>query len=198
MAKLRLFAAVGVPEDRLELLQRVVGPWLGSLAGARPVPLANQHITVKFIGWLADDLLEPVVQALARACAASLPAELALGALGAFPHARRARLVWAGVADPAGGLAALAARCERALLPLGVAAEARPYRAHLTLARLDPPRRLAEPLPEPPAAACSPFVAGELVLYRSHLGAGGARYEALHVLRLGQRYPEPPASYPGA
>lgn len=185
MGKLRLFAALDVPADRLEALRGVTAGWLGALPGARLVPPGNQHVTVKFIGWLDEGLLAAVAGALGRACAAAAPIELALGGLGAFPHTRRARVVWAGLGGGTEALAALAAACDEALAPLGVPAETRPFRAHLTLARIDPPRRLPEPLPEPPPAARLPFIAGQVVLYRSHLGPGGPRYEALRSLRLG-------------
>ena len=55
--------------------------------------------------------------------------------------------------------------------------EARPFRPHVTVARLrrgaTPPRAVAA-APEPLA-----FAGGPVVLFRSHPGRGGARYEPL-------------------
>ena len=184
MSKLRLFAALDVPDDRLAALEGAARPWLSSLPGARPVARANQHVTVKFVGWVDAGLLEPIGVALERALAGTGALTLALAGLGAFPSPRRARVVWAGLAGDTARVAELAAAADAALEPLGVAAERRPFRAHVTLARLDPPRRLPEPWPELPSAAGLPFSADRVVLYRSHLGPGGPRYEELRAFAL--------------
>ena len=82
------------------------------------------------------------------------------------------------LADPAGGLAALQAEVAGSLAAAGeYAPEARPFRAHVTVARL----RSGATAPRAAAAAPEPltFAGGAVVLYRSHTGPRGARYEAL-------------------
>src|SRR5688500_15706343 len=87
----------------------------------------------------------------------------------------RARVLWYGIEDPAGELAALA-RDLHSELGLEVAG---PYRPHLTLARA---RRL--PINLAPWLADASAPEGELVvdrldLMRSHLGDASARYEVV-------------------
>ncbi|MDP9347269.1 MAG: hypothetical protein M3P44_16455, partial [Actinomycetota bacterium] len=88
------------------------------------------------------------------------------------------------VLDPDGALAALHAEL-RTRLSEAVPAwtpEDRPLRPHVTVARV---RRGARPrragLPDVPAAAWS---SASLVLFRSHLGGGTARHEALARVEL--------------
>jgi 2'-5' RNA ligase len=62
--------------------------------------------------------------------------------------------------------------------------EARPFRAHVTVARVRREwRPRVDELPQAPQAS---FTAGAVVLFRSHLGGGGpSRYEALERADLG-------------
>ncbi|MEO6060318.1 MAG: RNA 2',3'-cyclic phosphodiesterase, partial [Thermoflexales bacterium] len=78
--------------------------------------------------------------AVTRALAA-LPAptgllSLTLDGLGAFPNLNRPATLWAGGQDEGGRIAELAARQGRALKTLGVEIDPRPFRPHLTLARV--------------------------------------------------------------
>jgi len=54
--------------------------------------------------------------------------------MGFFPNEHRPRAFWCGIAAPP-NLVELAADIDRALVPLGIAAETRPFTPHLTLAR---------------------------------------------------------------
>ena len=88
-------------------------------------------------------------------------------------------MLCAEVADEAGALAELQARVSAGLSSAGVyEPEARPFRAHATVARLRsgarPPRETATAGPEP-----IEFAGEALTLYRSSLRRGGAQYEPL-------------------
>lgn len=180
--KLRLFTAVRVPHDRLEWLDAAVGDLKG-LPGARWTSVEHQHVTLNFLGWVEARLLPAVVEAVDAAVAEHSPAELALDALGAFPRARRARVLWAGIDDPRGLLPALARDLGERLRAVGYEPEKRDYTAHLTLARLKAPRSVEGLLPQLPAPP-APFVVDRVTLFRSRLSPSGARYEALHEAYL--------------
>jgi 2'-5' RNA ligase len=61
--------------------------------------------------------------------------------------------------------------------------ESRPFLAHATVARVAKDARVrARPLPAPSAL---PVQGSQVTLYRSRLGAGGARYEPLTTVELG-------------
>ena len=182
--KLRLFLAVDVPRSHLETIAEAVAHLKEAWTDARWTPIENQHLTLKFLGWVAGDRLDEVVQACAAVTERHSAANLALEDLGAFPSARRVRVLWVGVEDPAGSLAALAAGLEGAFGPLGFKREERPFTAHLTLARFKTPRRIPEGLPSLGLGPLG-FDVSELVLYRSHLSSRGPRYEVLRTFPLG-------------
>jgi 2'-5' RNA ligase len=60
-----------------------------------------------------------------------------VGGIGCFPNSRRPRVVWAGIADPAGRLTCLQSAVEEALGSIGFTPEARRFTPHLTLGRIN-------------------------------------------------------------
>jgi 2'-5' RNA ligase len=184
-APLRLFAAVDIPPSAKEMVDRAVEPWRERLPTGRWVRPENWHITVKFLGRTWPRLVDRVREACGQAAGEIRPFRLALQGLGVFPGRTRARVLWVGLRDREGSLAALASaldrRLEREFPP-----EKRAFSAHLTVARFNPPipfREHADALKESQVEA-GPFRVGGLVLYRSHLSPRGARYEALETFSL--------------
>jgi len=178
---LRLFVAAEIPETQRAAVAAAAGSLRASLGdtlpGARWTGEGGWHVTLKFVGSVAEERLETVSAAVAAVAAGSAgPAEVRLTGLGAFPTARRARVLWVGLEEPDGVLAAAASALEERFRAEGFPAEARPWRPHLTLARL----RLPAPVELPAGGiGAEPFTVGELVLFRSHLHPSGAVYEAL-------------------
>lgn len=151
--------------------------------GLRWVPEDQWHLTLQFLGPVAR--LAPVVEALRPAVGQREPFSVRLGGAGAFPTAGRARVVWVGAAEGDEAVAGLAGVVSAALGPLGHEVEARPFRGHLTLARLKVPAPVGPVLdalgPGPVGAA---FTVDEVVLYESRLSPGGPRYSALERFSL--------------
>jgi 2'-5' RNA ligase len=157
--RLRLFLALPLPPESREAL----GAWQRAQAGGEGwSPPEGLHLTLAFLGErLPGDLvaLEAVGAAVARRHGAF---PLRTAGLGGFPDGARARVLWLDLA-PCPALEALATDLRRALANAGEAYDARPFRAHITLARF---RRLrsATGFPVPPPAA---FAADRLVLFES-------------------------------
>lgn len=136
------------------------------------------HLTLEFLGAVRE--LAPVVTALAGAAGAEPRFGFRLGAAGAFPRPRRARVIWIGAGEGAGPLARLASAVETALTPVGYAAGARPFRPHLTVARLRDPADVRAALDAIGPGAVGPaWTVEELVLFESRLSPRGATYSVL-------------------
>jgi 2'-5' RNA ligase len=180
---MRLFVAVPVPPAAEAAIDDALAPWRDAVPGARWIEAGNRHITLRFLGEVGEERRGEVETGLAGAAAGSGGFALGLDTLGAFPRAERARVLWVGLSDSSGGVARLAASVSAALEPVVASREAHPFVAHLTVARLDPPRSLPDDLlatPVPPVG----WTADRVVLFRSHLGAGSPRYEELASVRL--------------
>ncbi len=134
---MRLFLALSLPDDVRAELADATAPLREAAPHARWTPEAKLHITVRFLADQSDDFVSRAVPVLTRAAANTAPLTLALKGLGAFPTWSRARVVWAGVGyEPR--LELLHHDLEVACMSLGLEVEGRPFRPHVTLARLEP------------------------------------------------------------
>lgn len=182
-ARARLFVALELPARAPEALAR----WARRLEGPalRLVDPAGLHVTLCFLGWREEGEAESIGR-LARECVGSPPARVAL-ALGdaAWLPSRRPRVLAVDLSDVEGAAAVLQARVAAALAAgAGYQPEARPFRPHVTVARVRGGARVRarDPLPETPSLR---FRAAAVTLYRSRLSRAGALYEPLARAELG-------------
>jgi 2'-5' RNA ligase len=180
---LRLFVAFDVSEDTKAIVAEAIAPWREAYPKARWVPTENWHVTIKFMGRTWPRLVEWVNDTLRVTAATSAAFETRLIGLGSFPSPGRARVLWAGLDDGDGRMAGLAAAIDAALAR-EFEPEARAFRAHLTVARSEPPIRLPEDFAASPVTG-PPFPVDRLVLFRSHLQRPAPRYEPLATFPLG-------------
>jgi len=113
----------------------------GRRGGVRWVPPENAHLTLKFLGEVADALLDDIKGALKAAAAPAKPFELSLAGGGCFPNERAPRVIWLGVGDGREEAAAAAAAVERALAPFGFDRDKRRFHPHVTIGRVKDARR---------------------------------------------------------
>lgn len=171
------------------LAETVLG-WQAELAAAglraRFTPRHQLHLTLRFFA----DIPEPAAEAiLAELAARPHPAfRLSLEGAGAFPSEARPRVLWIGVAEGRRELGAMAADAEKAARALGLPPEPRPFRPHLTVARLSGagPAGLT-PWQAARGRAWGSQVVQEIMLFRSTLSAAGANHEPFGRVRLGSR-----------
>lgn len=144
------------------------------------------HVTLAFLGSRPEEEIEPIAVAVAGAVAALAPARLAALTAKPVPR-RRPRLFALDLEDDEHGRAASVQAAIAAALehPGFYEPERRAFWPHITIARVARGERHPAPLTVPPPA--DPFTASEVTLYRSHLGRGPARYEALRRAQLSAR-----------
>ena len=175
----RVFAAVPLSmEARLALADRLADHEIPG----RPVPPENWHLTLRFLGSVDEVTYERFIAGLDSADL-DPDFEVRLTVLGAFPNPRRATVLWAGLDRGAEELAYLAAIAEDAAQGSGLEPEDRPFQAHLTLSRIRPQTDVGELLATVGELGIS-WRCETMVVYRSHLGRGGAHYEALETFEL--------------
>lgn len=173
----RLFIAVPLTEEARGKIAAGVPPLPGRL-----VPPQNWHFTLRFLG-ATDARSRDTLIATLRAMQLGKRFSIRFDGLGAFPRVKRARIIWLGVTDGAEQLISLAESVEAAARRSGFAAEERPFKPHLTLTRVEPPRAVSDILSsQPPLAVTMPVT--EVALVRSSLGAGPARYEIVERFLL--------------
>jgi RNA 2',3'-cyclic 3'-phosphodiesterase len=177
----RAFVAVRPPDGALDAAEALVDSELSSIAGARWTTREQRHLTLQFLGNHAD--IDAVGAALGALALRS--GTVALGGVGVFPSARRARVLWVGVATGSSFLAQLSAAVGALLAPLGHEPEERQYHPHLTLARFKASLDLRDVIAaHADRAVGAPFPVDEVVLYESSVRNTGARYTARAVVTL--------------
>ena len=175
---MRLFTGLDVPAEvvaNLEELLRRLKP----TARIGWSPLANLHVTTKFIGEWPEERLGELTAALA-----GIPGRGAIPVrirrVGFFPNPHSPRNFWCGIEAP--GLAELAADIDSATAALGIARERRAFSPHLTLARIKERVEL-QPLREAiaalPTLEFGAFQADRFFLYQSKLRPTGSVYTKL-------------------
>lgn len=169
--------AVDLPAGVKEELGRIAAVLAPVVPGARFVPVENLHCTLSFLGGVEAERVPVVSAAIAESVAGLVDFPSFLDGIGAFPSERRARVLWVGLGDPAGGLAVLAEAVLEGLDRTGFPRERRPFHAHVTLARLSSPSRVDLAAP---AIDRSRFVVDRVTLFQSVLrGKSPPRYDPL-------------------
>jgi len=185
-ATVRAFLAVPVPEAARAGIADACGRLGRCLPGVRFGSAEQVHVTLHFFAALDPDGVAGV-QAAARAGASRVaPYRMGLAGAGAFPDPRRARVLWLGIRPGADETARLAAEVGAALRERGLPVEDRPFRAHVTLARLrEPHPGVAAALDAGRAVTIDPFDVARLVLFRSELSPRGAVHTEIGSYPLG-------------
>jgi 2'-5' RNA ligase len=172
----RLFIAVPLDESaRDEISERL------PILPGKPVPAENWHFTLRFLGATTTEKRDRITRDL-RNRSLGRRFSIRFSELGAFPNARRARILWVGVAGPAQRMSELAVIAESVARNAGFDGESRKFTAHLTISRIDPPANVSALMSQPSLEV--EMDVDRIVLYRSRLGKGPARYEEVLSLPL--------------
>jgi len=178
--RVRLFVALDIPEDVRAAIAALTAKLKSVCGSARWARIEGAHVTLKFIGEVPQENVEPIKTALQAVPFPAAPKIIFRG-VGFFPDARRPRVLWAGI-EAGPELRSLAASVETALEPLGFPREQREFSPHLTLARFDSTEKLAGLRAAIAAVGPPDFgqaIANEFYLYQSVLKRGGAEYTRL-------------------
>lgn len=146
---IRAFLAVELSEElrsRLAQVQRELRQQLShSLPKTVRIPWVQPaaiHLTIKFLGDIDEQVVQPMRDAIAQAMEGHRTIHIPLERLGVFPRPQQPRVLWVGPAvsweegDDATRLAELHRAVEERCQSFGFAPDGRPLSPHLTLARI--------------------------------------------------------------
>lgn len=178
MKDVRAFIAIDLPDGIKEELGALSTLLAAKTSGYKWVKPNTMHLTLRFLGYLGEQRFAEVAKAIGKGIKADGPIELIPRGVGAFPDERRARVIWAGLGGETDKLFSLVAMVDAKLEKLGIPTETRPFKAHLTLARMDKDCRgsgisIDGPLRDWTATG---WTASEIVLFESVLSIHGAKH----------------------
>ncbi len=180
---MRVFVAVEPGAELLQKFEDLLRRLAPRAPSAKWVDPAGLHITLAFLGDIAEERLPLVIAAAESASALHRPLSLHIAKGGTFGAPRRPRVLWLGVTGAVDELGGVRRDLEQALaMSTGYSPEEGRFEPHLTLARSRDPRG------DPALEACAQEIGetdfgemrvGELVVFRSDLTPKGARYEVM-------------------
>lgn len=180
---IRAFLALDPPPEILRTIADIQGALRknirGSVSWVRP---EGMHLTLKFFGDIATDDINVVSEVVAGHAAGARTFHLEAKGLGVFPGLRRPRVLWFGIGGEVERLIALQQAIDQGLEACGFPREERPFRAHLTLARIKSPRGLEgldSVIAGKGSESAGKFMATGLTLFKSDLTPKGAIYTTL-------------------
>ena len=175
-----------IGELQAELKRRAFG--LDGLGWVRPEGI---HLTLRFLGDIAEERVEALGALLREIAAGIKPFALEARGIGAFPNPRAPRVIWLGLQGKPEAMVALShmqARIEDGVVGLGFPLESRAFTAHLTLARVRDRKSgaaLAKVLEANRDRAVGSFTAASVGLIKSELRPTGAVYTTLVEVPFG-------------
>ena len=176
---MRLFVALEMPLAARNNLAALIASLRAITREPRWVRTENLHLTLKFLGEVAEDRLAAVETALAG-IRSQQAVTLEVRGLGFFPNEKNPRVFWAGI-EASSNLRMLAGDIESAMEKCGMAREKREFSPHLTLARLERslPEALRRAVADNAHREFGSLRTGEFHLMQSKLKPSGAEYTTL-------------------
>lgn len=187
---IRAFLAIEPPEEILQTLirlqEKLKREVSGRLSWTRP---GGQHLTLKFFGDVSTEDVESISQTVQNLLASGWSLNLNVEKLGVFPDPRKPRVLWCGISGDVEKLAVLQKHLDADFGLIGFPKEDRPFRAHLTLARIKDPRDVSgigDALTKHATFFAGVFQIRELILFQSKLTPQGAAYTRLATFPTGR------------
>ena len=182
-SQIRAFIAVSLPDNAIQILEEIQEKLKFKGIKASWVKPENLHLTLKFLGNVPVQDIDPVFSTMHNVVSDFSKFELSAGGLGVFPGVKKGRVVWAGIGGRTDILKNLFQSLEDHLLLLGIKKERQRFSPHITLGRIKTPVPPAELIPliqECKDIRSRSFKLGSIDFFKSELTPFGA----IHTLLL--------------
>ena len=180
---IRAFLAVDPPEEIfreiIKIQERLRKTIKGDIRWVRPEGI---HLTLKFFGYVYQSDVANISLVVKNNVAGMKALTLNVRNLGAFPTVTRPRVLWLGIDGDTEELINLQEKMDTDFQEYGFKKEERPFRPHLTLARVKEPKALAglaEAVKKNEDYVAGSFTVNGLTLFKSDLRPTGAIYTKL-------------------
>lgn len=185
--QIRCFIAIEIPDAIQTLLVSAQEELKKNIRGASWVKRGNIHLTLRFLGDVAPDQISTIKTAIEQVANTRSPFSMKIGGIGAFPNLTRPRIIWAGVKTGADEVIAITKEIDAGLSQHGYGRDEKPFRPHLTLARLK--RRinlqaLVDVFQQYDTINGATMIVNQIRVIQSQLRQSGAVYTPLETCRF--------------
>jgi RNA 2',3'-cyclic 3'-phosphodiesterase len=183
---MRTFIAIKIKAE--PLLIKIVADIKNQLEGESLtwVDIQNLHLTLKFLGETSGQQIQAIKKEMSDIAARYQPFPVLLKGLDSFKSGGMPRVLFAGIYDD-GTMAHMAGDAGEFLVSLGFEKEMRPFKPHLTLARikyLKNKKRFFDLVDKYRNLALQQSTVTEIILFQSLLNPSGPVYHELAVVPL--------------
>ncbi|MEA3428688.1 MAG: RNA 2',3'-cyclic phosphodiesterase [Thermodesulfobacteriota bacterium] len=184
---IRSFIGFELPEKIRSFIANIQEDLKSDGFDARWVKPKNIHLTLKFLGNINKDNAQKVGVAILKSAADYAPISLTAKGIGAFPGINRPRVLWIGIRGQIDVLVQLQKSLDDKLEGIGFPKENRPFKGHLTLARVKRQinqAKLINAIKKYGELDQESFIADNIILFKSDLKPTGAVYTKLSSVLL--------------
>lgn len=176
---MRLFVAIPIPDAVKQKLRDLQQP----IEGVRWQSTEQMHLTLKFVGEADTQLTKLLQKRLDEIEHSTFTMDLR--GFGYFPEHGRPKVLWTGLRENP-SLGELQQKVEQKCEEVGIAPEDRPYKPHITLARVQSAskRTVNAFINQHKKFTVRDIVVDQFVLYKSKLHSDGAQHSRLRTLSL--------------
>jgi 2'-5' RNA ligase len=183
---IRTFIALILPEELKRSLGGLQAQFQQQSQGIKWVRPDSIHLTLKFLGDIRPDKVDPVCTVLSRLTQGCAPFAFEAVGIGAFPNERNPKVLWAGLA-PDKRMADFQEKLDAGLAEIGFPREDRLFSPHLTLGRLRDGRSrkdIAALIERCGSKHLGNYQSDTVVFYKSDLRPAGPIHTALKEFTL--------------
>lgn len=190
MANVRAFIAIEIPEEikkELASIRDELKKNLGKVSNISWAKPETTHLTLKFLGDVPEEKIKTIEEALRLSAAGIKAFNISITGIGCFPNLENPRVLWAGTQESA-EIKNLHAAIEDSLHAVGFEKEEKPFKPHLTLARIKNQaegRKISKAIKELKTDIKADFTADSVILFKSELHLKGAVHTPLAKIILG-------------
>ena len=176
---MRLFIAIPLPKGIKQQLLDLQQP----IDGMRWQPQEQMHLTLKFVGEVDKTTASELQEELDKIDHTEF--SITIAGIGYFPEGKQPKVVWAGIKKNV-VLEKLHQKVEDHCETIGIAPENRPYKPHVTIARIKSTskRAVTSFINKHKKFTLSEIPVNEFVLYESKLHPDGASHHQLQTYLL--------------
>jgi len=175
----RLFIAIEIADTVKKKLTEFQNYLRKTAADVKWVAPENLHITLKFIGYMAEEKIGEVEQAITDSVRHIKPFHLYYTGVDAFPAGKNPRVIFARAEDTQGVLEKIHKKLNEQLVALGIEQDGRKFDAHVTVGRVKSRRNIEKFIHRMNSYGKSDFgdeKITRLVLMQSTLSPNGPTY----------------------
>lgn len=136
MPSIRAFIAVDIDDKTKQKISELISNLKKSGADAKWITEGQTHLTLKFMGNIDENGVQKISDIISDISNDFEPFKINFSGIGGFPNLNHPSVIWLGIENGSEHLKRLNGAVETALEKIGFKKGDRPFKPHLTLARI--------------------------------------------------------------